>query len=312
VRFSIENKILFIHTANMGDVVSASGLICQAVEEWGPVDILLRPVFSGLFAGENGCHEVTADEVKGRSYEWVVDLDSSQASRKIVKSLSAKNKVGRFVNWGRRLKYWTLYTRQVPKRPVDHIVRDYQVVAQAMGLQGPIEPRLAKVKLDQNVMEWVKEVEGSGGRPVVVAPEASNPIRSLPSRLVEDILVELSRRNERALLVGLDQVALTSLTKKYPGHAFWRSLNIQQLKTLFSCVETFIGCDSGPMHLAAAMGMELKALFGPTRPENYGPPIKKGLFLEKEFDCRPCNQNKPCPHERRCFNSLEAQDLFVD
>ena len=50
---------------------------------------------------------------------------------------------------------------------------------------------------------------------------------------------------------------------------------LDQMIALVRAPATFIGNDSGPMHLSAAMGLRTIGLFGPTDPRQYGPyPIK--------------------------------------
>ncbi|MCB0363930.1 MAG: glycosyltransferase family 9 protein [Bdellovibrionales bacterium] len=303
-------KVLFIHTANMGDVVSSMGVIRAAADKWGSVDVLVRPVFSGLLAGEAGIREVREGDIQHQVYNLIVDLDSSRASRKLIKKIKAQRKVGRYVNLVRRIKYLSYYNTQVHKRPVDHIVQDYLVVGEAIGLAEIGRPSMAKVQLDSQITQLVEKIRSQDKGVAVLASEASNPIRSLPMSLVEGLIEKLKSLGVAVVLVGLDEVRCRALVEKYPGWVHWQPMKMLGLKTLFSSVKTFYGCDSGPMHLASAMGMEVVALFGPTRPQNYGPPIIEGRFVEKEHPCRPCNQNKPCPYEIRCFNSISAQDVL--
>ena len=303
-------KALAIHTANMGDVVSSLGVIRAMVGHWGTVDIVLRSPFAGLFAGEPGVREITETQAKETAYDLVVDLDSSRHSRKLIKQIDGKKKIGRYVNLMRRLKYGAYYSQQVPKRPIDHIVKDYSVVGEAMGFSDLPQPRFQKVQLDQEVIQWLRDIGSSGREVVVLAPEASNPIRSLPQELVKGLIAKYREMGTAVVLVGLDEKIYTGFCAEFDGWAHWRSLSMVGLKTLFSEVETFVGCDSGPMHLASAMGMNVIALFGPTRPANYGPPMTQGRFVEKEFSCRPCNQNKPCPYDLRCFKSIAVEDVL--
>jgi len=44
----------------------------------------------------------------------------------------------------------------------------------------------------------------------------------------------------------------------------------------------FVGGDTGPMHLAAALGVPIVALFGPTRPERNGPYGTRSVVLRSE------------------------------
>jgi heptosyltransferase-2 len=52
--------------------------------------------------------------------------------------------------------------------------------------------------------------------------------------------------------------------------------------------------DSGPMHLAAAVGVPMVALFGPTDPRRTGPLGDHSVVLRRELDCAPCGV-RACP-----------------
>jgi ADP-heptose:LPS heptosyltransferase len=52
--------------------------------------------------------------------------------------------------------------------------------------------------------------------------------------------------------------------------------------------------DSGPMHLAAAVGVRAVAMFGPTDPRRTGPLGDRHVVLSRDFDCAPCRP-RCCP-----------------
>jgi ADP-heptose:LPS heptosyltransferase len=72
--------------------------------------------------------------------------------------------------------------------------------------------------------------------------------------------------------------------------------------------------DSGPMHLATAVGAPLVALFGPTtRAWGFFPSGPRDIVLERELPCRPCSLHgkKPCPRERVCLASIAPQEVLT-
>jgi lipopolysaccharide heptosyltransferase II len=93
--------------------------------------------------------------------------------------------------------------------------------------------------------------------------------------------------------------------------------NIGQLAALFSRSRVVLGPDSGPLHLAAAVGAPTVALFGPADPLEFGTwgDPQKHIVLTSNIDCRPCRvldwsgdnlEYHPCVREITVGRVLEA------
>lgn len=72
---------------------------------------------------------------------------------------------------------------------------------------------------------------------------------------------------------------------------------------LISLSDAYIGRDSGPMHLAAATGRHLLALFGGGHWPRFIPPDARGVILTRATPCRGCDFNCPFP-EPYCISSI--------
>lgn len=67
---------------------------------------------------------------------------------------------------------------------------------------------------------------------------------------------------------------------------------VMQLGALIERCNFYLTCDSGPMHIAAAVRTPTVALFGPTSPMRHGPYSKNREVIEKPVECRPCYRRK--------------------
>jgi len=66
-------------------------------------------------------------------------------------------------------------------------------------------------------------------------------------------------------------------------------LSLKQLAALTARARLFVGVDSAPMHIAAAMGTPVVALFGPSGNLEWGPwMVPARVVVESAFTCRPC------------------------
>ncbi|HHZ82486.1 MAG TPA: putative lipopolysaccharide heptosyltransferase III [Nitrospirales bacterium] len=63
---------------------------------------------------------------------------------------------------------------------------------------------------------------------------------------------------------------------------------VLQLAAVMKRCVLFLGNDNGPMHMAAAVGLPVVALFGPTNPKVWGPWGKGHRVFFKDVDCRAC------------------------
>ena len=69
---------------------------------------------------------------------------------------------------------------------------------------------------------------------------------------------------------------------------------IKQFLALMKRSRLYVGVDSGAMHAAAAFGVPVVALFGPSNPRWIGPYGQQGGIVQADLPCAPCNK-RDCP-----------------
>jgi heptosyltransferase II len=80
---------------------------------------------------------------------------------------------------------------------------------------------------------------------------------------------------------------------------------IADLPALLSQCHLFIGNDSGAMHVAAAVGLPIVAVFGPTDPEGTAPVTPRCSIVQQKPYCSPCFLRR-CPTDHRCMTAITA------
>ena len=83
---------------------------------------------------------------------------------------------------------------------------------------------------------------------------------------------------------------------------------LRDLAYLYQRSSLLITTDSGPMHLAAAMGTPVIALFGPTDPSRTGPYGKGHVVIRRELSCSPCFLKKCDSME--CMSGITIEEVF--
>jgi heptosyltransferase-2 len=80
---------------------------------------------------------------------------------------------------------------------------------------------------------------------------------------------------------------------------------IADLPALLSQCHLFIGNDSGAMHVAAAVGLPVVAIFGPTDPQGTAPVTPRCTVVQEKPYCSPCFLRR-CPTDHRCMTRVTA------
>ncbi|MBI5193080.1 MAG: HAD-IIIA family hydrolase [Nitrospirae bacterium] len=87
---------------------------------------------------------------------------------------------------------------------------------------------------------------------------------------------------------------------------------LKTLTALLDRIDLLITNDSGPMHIAAALGRQVIALFGATDPKLTGPYGDNHTVIKKEIACSPCFR-KPCRHGRPlCMEAITVDDVMSE
>ncbi|PKL81712.1 MAG: hypothetical protein CVV24_13880 [Ignavibacteriae bacterium HGW-Ignavibacteriae-3] len=88
------------------------------------------------------------------------------------------------------------------------------------------------------------------------------------------------------------------------------STTIQELAAMISRCRILVANDSGPMHMAAALGTPVLGLFGPTSPYMQGPFGDKNEWIRlDELECIECNL-LDCPKNHECFRDLKVDKVM--
>jgi heptosyltransferase-2 len=82
-----------------------------------------------------------------------------------------------------------------------------------------------------------------------------------------------------------------------------------EVMALIDRCHLFITNDSGLMHVAAALGIPLVAIFGPTNPQTTGPISPKSRIVRAPVSCSPCLQ-PVCPTDHRCMKEIKVDTVL--
>ncbi|NQU10408.1 lipopolysaccharide heptosyltransferase II [bacterium] len=159
------------------------------------------------------------------------------------------------------------------------------------------------------------------GRPVLAlqaGAEYGPAKRWLPDRFA-DVAIEVAQHTDcRWLLVGgkgdveiTQQIEARLRAARLPAHDV---INVAGQTTLLELFALFRFCrllltnDTGPMHLAAALGTPLVAVFGSTSAELTGPLGGHCTVVHEPVECNPCFLRE-CPIDLRCMHRITVDQV---
>ena len=83
--------------------------------------------------------------------------------------------------------------------------------------------------------------------------------------------------------------------------------DLKKIAVLLELSDLFIGCDSGPLHLAAAVGCQTIGMFGPA-PPHLTAPAACTRSIYKQVECSPCKQNG-CERSPSCMELITPREV---
>jgi heptosyltransferase-2 len=258
-------------------------------------------------------------DLRKRRYEKAYVLKRSFSSAAIAFLSGARERIG-FDTEGRGF----LLTKRLPYRHDQHEVQNFLDVLRADGV--PVQ--------DDHLEAWISPEEAAaadgflaergltaGERIVAIHPFSANQTRAWH----EDGFVAAAnalqdRLGVRILLLGgprdremADGIARRIRPSPVPAVG---DTDLRQSMALLSRCALLICNDSGIMHLAAAVGLPLIALFGPQSPVKFGPWGERCRILYKRFPCSPCRQKffeecDPSPRGKpMCMETITVDEVI--
>jgi ADP-heptose:LPS heptosyltransferase len=91
---------------------------------------------------------------------------------------------------------------------------------------------------------------------------------------------------------------------------FFSPASVLELAVVTKGASLFVGNDSGPLHLAAGLGVIVIGLFGPAEPDLTAPRLAKGGFLYKRVECSPCEQRVCVRKDDPCMGLISIDEVY--
>jgi heptosyltransferase-1 len=243
-------------------------------------------------------------QIRAASFDLTLDLQRTMKSSLFCLASRSRRRIGFDRMRCKELSWMFPFERIPPANTVNHMVSQYLEFANYLGAP-------------HDDIRW--EIQTSGKRPSVV-PEnyivlnigATKAANKWTPEGFASLICAVQKRYALASVItgGREDMGMAD---KIMAISHGEGINlvgkttVNELTDVLHFANVVVTCDTGPMHLAVALGREVVALFGPSDFRRTGP--FKGHVIEKKLPCSPCNK-RSCP-DPQCMRQITVEDVLM-
>jgi heptosyltransferase I len=330
-------RILLIKPSALGDVATTLPLLCdlKAALPEVRIDWLIHPAYAPLVEGHDALHEVVAFDrrklaawwykplafrlfwqllrtLRRNRYDMVIDAQGLFRSGFLTRITGAKTRVGfAHAREGATLAYTHKVT--LPEGGEKMLAVDrMRALGQPLGtdLSKPAQFRVPVPALPGELAAF-----SASNSFVAVLPGARWATKRWPRERFAALADCLLQNHHTVVLLGsLDEKPLCGELQSRIKNQESRIHNlagqspIPVLVALLARARLVIANDSGPLHIAAALGRPVIGLYGPTSPVFVGPYGQGANILRHDVPCHPCRR-RMCEHHS-CMKGLSVERVW--
>jgi heptosyltransferase-1 len=203
------------------------------------------------------------------NYDAVIDFQGAVRSAWIARTAGCPRVIGES-NPREYLARW-LYSERTPTRGVHVIEQDLELASAVAGDDlAPVPPLLP---VDPVADAWAAQILPPGSPAVLINPGAGWGAKRWPSERYAAVAADLIAQGFRVVInVGPGEEPLAdAIVQATAGAAIPAKCSLSQLIALTRRISLAIAGDTGPLHLACALGRPVVGIYGPTDPSRNGP-----------------------------------------
>lgn len=255
-----------------------------------------------------------ASSLRRRRFDLAIDLTGDHRSSLLLLAADPGYRAG-FNHAGLGF----VLDRRIPYLAEGHVVD--HLLSSVEGIGAPIErpaPAIYVTEEEERAAAMILENAGLSSKSLflVVSPGANRALRRWPPERFGRVAARA--RDEfgmRSVVTGgpRDADLGEQVVRSSGGAAVSLAgrTSVREYAALAGLARAFVGNDSGPMHIAAARGTPVVALFGPTTPERFAPRGAKRRIIWSGAECSPCGQRRCVRPDARCMDAIDVEEVVA-
>jgi len=238
--------------------------------------------------------------LRRRQYDLIIHLTEHARGARLIRRLKPRYAVAQSYP-EKRGRWWRnsfTHTYKIPAKP-RHTVEVHLDALRRLGIYPNSENRrlvlVSGNEAESKIDSILQQHELKEGAYLLVQPTSRWMFKGWSRQGFAEVLQQLHDSGHKLVLTSAPDPAEMKVIKQIlsdidelPIVNLAGELSLKELSALIDRASCFIGLDSVPMHIAAAMNTPCVALFGPSNEKIWGPWQVKHALLTKDYSCRPC------------------------
>jgi heptosyltransferase-1 len=324
------NRILIVKLGALGDVVHAIP-VAAALRSAFPsarIDWLvspkhreildLVPVIDRRLVMNDSRMVAAIRELRANQYDIAIDLQGLIKSAALARLSGAQRVIGFTSRYAREgLARWFYTEAYDPGGGGMYHVNERHVVYTNLSLLGTlgIQPGSPEFPIDRVESAVAARVAAqTGGRYAILNPGAAWPNKRWPPARLAAIATELYKRHALPSVVawgpGEESLARDVVERSSGSATLSPQTTIADLVGLARGASLYLSGDTGPAHIAAAVGTPIVGIYGPTRPSRNGPWSQDDVTVSRADVCQ-CHHLRQCRLKTMCLEDIQVGEVLA-
>jgi lipopolysaccharide heptosyltransferase I len=321
-------RILIVKLGSLGDIIHAipvaaalgrafpASTIDWVVDERNREILELVPIVNRRIhvrTGEIGSVTGVVGKLRRARYDAALDLQGLLKSAVLARLSGAARVIGFPTELLRERAARVFYT-ETAGEAAPHVIDKNLSMLKAVGVrlpdvEFPLEHRNPGVAADARSRLGIAE----GTRFALINPGAAWPNKRWPPVYFAEVARALAKRHDLRSLVlfgpGEEQIAEDIVTASDGTAAVSAPTAVADLVSLSKACALMVSGDTGPMHIAAAVGTPVVGIFGPTDPTRNGPWANDDLVASRYRSCE-CHYQRKCRIAGWCLLDISPREVM--
>jgi len=321
-------NILIIRFTSLGDLVTLEPIL-RAIKYFNPnahITFLTSGIGKGLYSDTDYFDEYivhknflsTISDIKSRKFHTVINLQCNKPSHYINFFVKKKYTINKSYNFFQKLFHIKtpsknmqeiLEALNINKKQID----DYVLDEKSSSITLPVSN---ENRYEAEIKDKFKE------KKIIAISVGASQVWESKKWGKENFkdLIGLLNNNFGIILVGseLELDDTKEIVDEFKDEIlnFVNKTNLTELKSVISLANLYIGNDSGPTHIAAALGVRTVTIFGSTDIKHsvslmHTNSVHTNIKPSSSIECHPCYR-KECPTEHECMKDISVEAVYKE